>query len=95
MGDFSNLNTNNVKERTCKRVAACGFESYYNEYKERAIMLTKALSRYNNGRMKRYLCELFIQKDIEVLRKIMFMADKLKGKAKDIAKDFLLIVKSI
>ena len=41
-------------------------------------MLTVALERYNNGRMKRYLCELFLQRDLETLRRIMARAETLE-----------------
>lgn len=41
-------------------------------------MLTVALERYNNGRMKRYLCELFLQRDLETLRQIMARAESVE-----------------
>jgi hypothetical protein len=95
LGDFSDLNTNHVKQRTCSFVAAFGFEAWYREYVERADLLTTALERYNNGRMKRYLCELFIQRDIEVLREIMNRAEALSGSPKDIGNAFQELVKSV
>lgn len=94
MGDFSDLNTNHVKERTCSTIASSGFESWYREYEERADLLTAALERYNNGRMKRFLCELFIQQDIGILRDIMHKAEALYGSPKEIGKAFPEIVKS-
>ena len=48
------------------------------EYEEKADLLTAALERYNNGRMKRYLCELFLQQDLETLRHIMARAEALE-----------------
>ena len=95
MGDFSDLNTNHVKERTCESIRTGGFEAWYQEYKERADMLTIALERYNNGRMKRYLCELFIQQDIDILRTIMHQAKGLSGNPKEVGKTFLGMVQSI
>jgi len=94
MGDFSDLNTNHVKERTCSIIAESGFESWCREYEERANLLTAALERYNNGRMKRFLCELFIQQDIGILRDIMHKAKALSGSPKEIGKAFQEIVKS-
>lgn len=91
MGDFSDLYTNNVKKRTCNTVACIGFEVWYKEYTERADLLTVALEKYNDGRMKRYLCELFIVKDIVVLREIMKRAEALIGEPKEIGKAFKLI----
>lgn len=79
MGDFRDLNTNNVKERTCRRVTSEGFKHWYVEYAERTDLLTLALERYNDGLMKRFLCKLFIQKDIGTLRKIMNLAETLNG----------------
>jgi len=95
MGDFRDLNTNNVKGRTCQRIASEGFEHWYVEYAERADLLTLALERYNDGRMKRFLCELFIQKEIETLRKIMILAETLNGTPKEIGTAFKLIVQSV
>lgn len=54
MGDFSDLNTNHAKERTCAAVASSGFDAWYADYAERADLLTVALSKYNDGRMKRF-----------------------------------------
>lgn len=83
MGDFSDLNTNHVKERTCAAVAKDGFDTWFEEYAERADLLSVALERYNNGRMKRYLCELFIQQDLATLRRIMKQAESLVGDQKE------------
>lgn len=95
MGDFSDLNTNNAKKRNSDCIAAEGFEHWYKEYKERADLLTTALERYNNGRMKRFMCELFIQQDIETLRMIMHQAETLTGTQKEIGKKFQVIVQSV
>ncbi len=95
MGDFSDLTTNHVKERTCQCVAAHGFEAWYRDYAERAELLTLALVRYNNGRMKRFLCELFIQQEISTLREIMQKAEALSGSPKEIGKAFQEITQSI
>lgn len=95
MGDFSDLNTNNVKQRTCSSIAEQGFDKWYGDYEERVELLTVALERYNNGRMKRYLCELFIQRDIETLREIMHRAEELSGEPKEIGKQFQTIVQSV
>lgn len=95
MGDFSDLSTNHAKERNSRRIATEGYEKWYVEYKERADLLTLALARYNNGRMKRYLCELFIQQNIEILRKIMLLAEPLNGTQKERGKAFQGIVESV
>ena len=91
MGDFRDLNTNRVKERTCAAVASSGFEKWYSEYSERADLLTAALAEYNDGRMKRFLCELFIQRDICELRQIMRLAEALSGTLKEKGKAFRAI----
>ncbi len=96
MGDFSDLNTDHVKERTCRRVAAEGFDAWYREYAERADLLSVALEHYNNGRMKRALCELFIREDMETLRDIMRRAEPLRGKpAKEAGKAFTEITEAV
>lgn len=88
MGDFSDLDTGHVKQRTCAAVAGDGFDKWYAEYAERAELLTLALEKYNDGRMKRFLCELFIKRDIVTLRGIMQRAEALDGTPKDIGKAF-------
>lgn len=95
MGEFSDLKTNHVKERTCKVIASTGLQSWYNEYTERVDLLTVALERYNDGRMKRYLCELFIQKELAVLKDIMRQAELLTGTQKENSKLFKDIVTKV
>lgn len=96
MDDFRDLNTNHVKERTCLNIAETGFDGWYREYTERAELLTEALERYNNGRMKRYLCELFIQQELQTLRRIMQKAEPLAGlPAKEAGKGFQVIVSEV
>ena len=63
---------------TCRAVAAAGLPAWLAEYEEKADLLTVALERYNNGRMKRYLCELFLQRDLETLRQIMARAESVE-----------------
>ena len=70
MGEFSDLHTDHAKEKNCRKIAETGFEQWYQEYEKKADLLTIALERYNNGRMKRYLCELFIQQDLKTLEEI-------------------------
>lgn len=95
MGDFSDLNTNHVKERTCRAVAARGLADWQQEYQSRADLLTVALARYNNGRMKRYLCELFIQQPLSTLQEIMDRAEALSGSPKECGKAFQAIVTDV
>ncbi len=95
MGDFSDLNTNHVKVRTCECIAERGFDSWYQDYAERADLLTLALASYNDGRMKRFLCELFIREDTAALREIMRRAEKLSGSQKEVGKAFQEIVRAV
>lgn len=88
MGEFSDLHTDHAKEKNCRKIAEMGFEQWYQEYEKKADLLTIALERYNNGRMKRYLCELFIQQDLKTLEEIMRQAESLSGDAKEVGKAF-------
>lgn len=88
MGDFSDLNTNNVKKRTGKEISEKGFDAWYKEYKKKAELLDEALEKYNDGRMKRYLCELFIQKALNELEEIMKRAQSISGTPKEKGKLF-------
>jgi hypothetical protein len=94
MGDFRDLHTNHVKERTCRSIQAAGFAPWYLDYCERADLLTQALSRYNNGRLKRTLCELFICEELPTLRAIMEEASTLSGDPKETAKPFQEIARA-
>ena len=78
MGDFRDLSTGHVKQRTCAAIADGGFDAWFAEYAEKAALLTTALEKYNTGRMKRYLCELFIRNDAGVLRSVMERAEALE-----------------
>lgn len=95
MGDFRDLDTNHVKERACREIELDGFCNWYVEYRERADMLTVALECFNDGRMKRFMCELFIQNDIEVLREIMRLAKNLDGTQKKKGKQFRVLVNEV
>ncbi len=59
MGDFSDLNTGRVKERTCNYIASHGFDAWYQGYARRADLLTIALEQYNNGHIKLVLWKQF------------------------------------
>lgn len=69
--------------------------NWYAEYQRKAGLLNIALENYNNGRMKRYLCELFINNDIEKIELIMKQASLLKGSRKEVSLKFKDLVKSI
>lgn len=95
MGDFSDLNTGRVKERTCKDIAAHGFDTWYEDYARRADLLTIALERYNNGRMKRWLCELFIRQELVTLEEIIRQAETLSGSPKELGRAFQELAESL
>ncbi|MGJ4850662.1 DUF3795 domain-containing protein [Bacillota bacterium Meth-B3] len=95
MGEFSDLKTDHAKERNCAAVAASGFEHWYRDYAERADLLTVALAKYNNGRMKRFLCELFIQRDLNSLKEIMRRAEALSGSPKEVGVAFQAIARDV
>lgn len=95
IGDFSDLDTNGHYNRVCRCILERGFVFWYQEYAERKALLMTALEKYNNGRMKRYLCELFMREDMETLREIMGKADCLTGAPKECSSKFKCIVDSI
>lgn len=81
--------------RIVTSIQARSFYDLYGEYQRKAELLNIALEDYNNGRMKRYLCELFIYNDIEKIELIMKQAYLLKGNRKEISLIFKDLVKSI
>lgn len=95
MTDFRDLNTNHAKVRNSNAIAKEGFDAWYSDYCERADLLTEALEKYNNGRMKRFLCELFIQQDIDLLREIMASANVITGDVKERGNAFRELVMEI
>ena len=95
MGDFRDLNTGHAKERTCRAVAEAGLASWMEDYEAKADLLTLALERYNNGRMKRFLCELFIQQELNTLQAIMTRAESLSGTPKECGKAFQALVRDV
>ncbi len=74
MGDFRDLDTGQVKRRNCEYILSRGFDEWYGEYARKAKLLGEALECYNNGRMKRFLCELFIRQPLSSLERIMSTA---------------------
>ena len=54
-----------------------------------------ALEHYNNGRMKRYLCELFINNDMDKIELIMKQTSLLTGNKKELSLKFKELVKTI
>lgn len=92
MKDFKDLNTNNVKKRTGDLIKNMEFANWYKEYNQKCELLTYALEKYNDGRMKRYLCELFINEDLTTLLNIMKNAKELSGDIKERASKFKAIV---
>ena len=83
-----------MKPRTCRFVAEHGLAVWQREYSERAALLTEALAKYNDGRMKRYLCELFIKTDLDALRELMRRAETISGTPKEAGKAFRALSQS-
>lgn len=88
VGDFSDLHTDGHYEKVCRRIRYSGFDSWYREYEERKELLTFALEQYNNGGMKKYLCELFMREELPALRSIMDQAGMMCGTKKEMVEGF-------
>lgn len=86
--EFNCLNTENVWLRTCATIKEKDFERWYAEYARKAELLLIALENYNNGRMKRYLCELFINNELDPLELIMKKAVQLTGSKEEVGQQF-------
>lgn len=72
-----------------------GFDFWYHDNIERKTLLTIALQKYNNGRMKRFLCELFMKEELIDLREIMEKAKELTGMQKEVSLGFKRIVEDV
>lgn len=90
--EFNCLNTDGVWIRTVSEIQSEGFEKWYSVYNRKAELLNVALEKYNNGKMKRYLCELFINNDISKIEQIMDKATSLTGTQKEISNEFRNLV---
>ena len=95
VGDFSDLDTKEHYVKVCRCITENGFDFWYDEYLERQKLLMMALEKYNNGKMKRYLCELFMSKELKILQQIMEEAKSLSGSQKEISSNFKIIVNNI
>lgn len=96
MGDFRDQNTGDAKRRACREIASAGFDAWYADYERRADLLTLALAGYNDGRMKRYLCELFLQNDLATLQEIMRRAEAIDADApKERGKAFKAVAEAL
>ena len=93
--EFNCLDTGSVWLRTVSTIQSSTVENWYTEYQRRTELLDLALEQYNNGRMKRYLCELFINNDIEKLELIMKHASSLTGNKRELSLKFRELVITI
>lgn len=89
------MNTNSAWLATVTAIQSSSFDDWYAEYQRKAELLNIALEHYNNGRMKRYLCELFINNEIEKIELIMKQASLLMGNKKEKSQKFKELVKTI
>lgn len=93
--EFNYFHTNSAWLRTVTSIQFSSFEDWYAEYQRKAELLIIALERYNSGRMKRYLCELFINNDLDKIELIMKQASLLTGNQKELSLKFKELVKII
>lgn len=93
--EFNCLNTDSAWLRTVSIIQCKGFDKWFEEYQKKAELLKFALEHYNNGRMKRYLCELFINNNIENIELIMKQASLLTGNNRELSLKFKELVKTI
>ena len=82
------MDTKNVWLVTCTDIHAGGFDAWRDTYRAKSDYLRTALEKYNNGRMKKYLCQLFIELSLENIEVLMEKAEALSGDQKEIAKQF-------
>lgn len=80
---------------TVTAIQSSSFDDWYAEYQRKAELLNIALEHYNSGRMKRYLCELFINNDIGKIELIMKQASLLMDNKKEKSLKFKELVKII
>lgn len=86
------MNTNEHYAKACHCILENRFDIWYQEYEERKNLLITSLEKYNNCRMKQYLCELFMREDLVVLREIMDAANNLTGTSKELSIQFKFLV---
>ncbi len=90
--DFNDLQTSGCWTRIAQDIQRNGFDDWHETLREKSDLLTQALDTYNNGRMKKFLCELFIQEDLGMIKDIMEQAKRLEGTRKEISEGFKRIV---
>lgn len=96
MEEFKGLDTGKVWLRICADIRENGVDAWYPAYEAKCLLLKEALDRYNDGRMKSFLCRLFIAQELSVLQAIMaeaLPAIPMELDAKERGKRFKQIVK--
>lgn len=93
--EFNCLNTGGVWLKTCREIEVNGFEYWYKNYAKKAELLDKALQKYNNGRMKKYLCSIFINAKPDKLEQLMQEAELFDGNKKDSCLHFIQLISKI
>lgn len=93
--EFNCLNTGGIWLKTCHAIKINGFEQWYINYSRKAKLLEIALQKYNNGRMKKYLCGIFIDTDLAKLECLMREAESFSGYKKDICIYFRRLINKI
>ena len=81
MAEFKGFHTNKVWLSICEEIRQQGLENWYPQYEERCLLLEEALAQYNNGRMKNFLCKLFIERDLDELKVLMRQAAEVQSES--------------
>ncbi len=93
--EFNCMDTKNVWLVTCVDIRAKGIDDWMNTYRAKSDYLRIALETYNNGRMKKYLCQLFIELPLEKIELLMARAERCSGDKKELANQFKELAKEI
>lgn len=96
MDEFKGFDTGKVWLLINAQIAEQGIERWRAGYQEKCDLLKTALENHNDGRMKNYLCRLFVHSDLPLLKKIMQQAESMDEQSpRDRGKRFKQIVQSM
>lgn len=89
MKEFKNLDSGRVWLRNLEEMNTAGNGAFFEEYAERTGLFNEAMRRFDDGRMKNFMCRLFMTQNMETLRHIMLESGKIEdADRKESAKKF-------
>lgn len=79
--NFKGIYSQDTWLQTCEMIRSKGLDAWYREYAEKSDMIEQMLTRYNNGRLKSFICNLFMNNDLATLKRVAAEGEKIPYKS--------------